>query len=121
MGLCIVAILGAAVRRDVAIEGRLARWREDRELHTEAAITAIAASPTAAETIAVRRPDTGDVARLEGHVRIVKLGVSRSGRASPSGRCASGLTRPCAPALILCGSRHNYGDRHHGGKGNRGA
>jgi hypothetical protein len=119
MGPCIVAILRAAVRGDVAIKRCLTCWREDRELHAEAAITAIAASPTAAETVAVWSPDTGEVARLKGHVRIENLGVSRSSGTAATGRWASGLPRPGGPALILCGRGHNHRDGHHGKKGNR--
>src|SRR6185503_3005987 len=114
MGLRVVAVLGAAVRRDVPFECPLACWSQDRELHAEAAVAAIAASSATAETVAVRRPDTGKVARLEGHVRIEKLGIAGSGGPATTRRCGGGaLSRPCPTASVLRESRHNHPDGYH--------
>lgn len=119
MRLRVIAVLGTAVGRDVAVESRLACWSQDRERHAGAAVTTIAASPTAAETVAVWRPATGKVARLERQVRVKELGIARSGRTASTGRCAGALPRPGA-AAVLSGSRHGHRDGDHGGKRKRG-
>ena len=82
----------AAVRRNVRVERGLPCRREHRKLEAEAAIAAVAAAPAAAETDGVRRPDAREVFRVERHVRVVDLRVTRA-RARRAGRRLSRTRR----------------------------
>ncbi len=99
------APLRAAVRRNVLVEGRLACRRELRELEAIAAIAAVAAAAASAKAVPVRRPDAGEVVRIERQVRVEELQIPWTSASTARRRTARG--RRGTPL-----SRHGRGQQH---------
>ena len=110
MRLGIGAAERAAVRRNVRVERGLPFRREHGKLVAEAAIAAVATAPAAAEPDGVRRPDAGDLLRVERHIGIVDLRVTRprsrrAGRRLCRARCRLRPQRPPQTAVAVSACR----------------
>src|SRR6185503_3662281 len=101
----------AAIRRSVRVERGLAILREHGKLVAEAAVTAVAAAPPAAEADGVRSPDARDLLRVERHVRVVDLRVARA----RSRRAARRLSRSGANEKDRSGRDDERIERRHVG------
>src|SRR6478735_4759199 len=93
------AVLGATVRRDVLVERALSFRCELGELEAVAAVAAVATAAAAAKAGVVRRPDAGDLLRIERHVRVVDAGIARTASAAARARRWRTVTGPARPAL----------------------